>query len=554
MATVIIGLDGADWQIVDSLLAEGQLPTLKKLIVDGCRGILKSTIPPHSPTAWASMVTGVNPGKHGIFDFTMVDGSYRKVPIEPMSKLGALPLWRILNGNGISTGIVNLPILYPPESVQGYLVCGMVTPWNAEVFTYPERLSHMIGNLRENWIIGEHLSQGGSLEEFLGEIKEKTKRQADLVLDLLDEFETSFLMVVFDGGDKVQHFFWKYWDIAHPRYELQASEKLKCAIPEYYRNLDLHLTRIIERLGESDIFVVSDHGFTALSQHLYIEKWLLDEGYLYFRSPIVTTSNRILGDVVRRIWKTTARLQPVKDAVKNNRVLSWLVERIRDTRDHKGRRPSDDVEWGKTRVFFAGLSSQTLRINLRGREKSGTVSEGEEYNELVHELRTRLLQISDPKRRCSVIRNVHHRDEVYYGPRVDDAPDLVIMAEEGYELQEGYPDHLLGPSLQYGRDKSGDHRDEGIFIASGPNVKKLERQIEVEMVDIMPTILYLNSLPIPRYVDGTVITSIVQKTFQDENPVEYTDAYGLLNLRSTDGFSVEERAMLEEHLRALGYC
>lgn len=105
---------------------------------------------------------------------------------------------------------------------------------------------------------------------------------------------------------------------------------------------------------------------------------------------------------------------------------------------------------------------------------------------------------------------------------------------------------------KYERDRSGNHRDEGVFIASDPNVKKLDRQIEVEIVDILPTILYLSNLPIPRYVDGTVITSIVKEAFQDENPVEYTDAYRLLAPRSTD-LSEEERAMIEEHLRALGY-
>jgi predicted AlkP superfamily phosphohydrolase/phosphomutase len=552
MTTLIIGLDGADWRIIEPLLDAGQLPTLKRLVDTGCRGVLNSTIPPHSPPAWASMITGTNPGKHGIFGFTVTDSNYRNIPVEPMSKLRATPLWRTLNDHGISTGVVNIPILYPPEKVQGYLVCGMLTPRNATVFTYPENLSEVIGNPAENWIIGEHLSPGDSLEESLGEIKTKTKRQADLVLSMLDKCVTSFLMVVFDGSDKVQHFFWKYCDFAHPGHDPQASKELRDSISAYYRDLDNHLARITERLDSSNIFVVSDHGFTGVSKGFYIEQWLLDEGYLHLKSPLVSTSSRMLGDLVRGVWQNVARLNGIRNWLKRGTLSKRLLKKARDSLYDQGAYSSDNIDWDKTKVFFAGRTSWALRINLRGRERFGIVSDGEEYANLVHGLKMRLSQVRDPESQRPVISHVYHRDELYSGSQVDQSPDLILVPGQSYMLQEGFPNFLFGSSLWHGRDISGAHRREGIFIASGPDVKKSDTWVDVDILDMVPTVLYLCHIPIPGYIDGKVLTQIVQEDVQTQRPIEYTSMNESLNMQS-DGYTSEERAMIEEHLRALGY-
>ena len=552
MKTLIIGLDGADWTVIESLLNLGQLPTFKRLINTGCHGVLKSTVPPHSPPAWASMITGVNPGKHGIFDFTMIDENYRRVPSEIMSNIGALPIWRLLNAQGISTGIVNLPIHYPPEPVQGYLVCGMITPGSAAVFSYPESLSRMIGNLQKNWIICEHLSNNDTIEEFLTEIKNKTKQQADTILNLIDRIDTAFLMVVFDGSDKMQHFFWKYWDATHPRHEPQASKVLRSAVPDFYVDFDRYLDRLLERFGESNVFIVSDHGFTHLSKYFYVEQWLLEQGYLHLRSSAVTTPRRIFGEAASAVWHAASRLKALKKKIKSNKILSRGTQRVKATVYGMGMRPSDNIDWDKTKVFFGGISSQVLRINLRGREKSGIICNGDEYANLVHELKTRLPQTTDPDSQCPVFSNAYHRDEIYYGPRVVDAPDLIVETEPGYLLQEGFPNYLLGPSVHDGSDRSGGHRTEGIFIANGPDIIHLDKPIEVSIMDIVPTVLYLNHLPIPVYVDGAVIASIIEDRFKSSNPVEQTDAYQLL-IPKSGRYSEEEQALVEKHLKGLGY-
>jgi len=552
MKSLIIGLDGADWRILDPLINRGQLPTLKRLIDRGCRGILRSTIPPFSPPAWASMITGVNPGKHGVFDFTNIDKEYQIVTVPLMNRLKAMPFWRILNKNGISTGIVNLPILYPPEDVIGYLVCGMVTPESAEIFSYPQEISKIIGKPGENWLIGQRLSPGFSLEEFLLEIKAKTIRQAELTLQLIEKFMTQTLMVVFDGGDKAQHFFWKYSDPSHPRYEQQANEALKSAISDYYINLDVHLGRILERFGESDIIIVSDHGFGELTRAFHIERWLLEKGYLELKPSATISINRISGQIFRRIWTSIRRLRVLKVMAERRAVLERMVQRTKVVFHEKGNQFREMIDWNRTKVFFMGRTSSGLRINVRGREKLGIISEGEEYTDLVEKLKTQLAQISDPSNQRSVIRNIFQRGEIYDGPQVGGAPDLIIMPESGYGFIEGFSDEYLESFCERGRELSGNHRMEGIFIASGPDFKKLEHPVEANIVDIMPTILYLNHLSVPNYVDGDVITSIIHDDYKIKNPIKHHEA-NVVVTPTADGYSDDERKQVEEHLKALGY-
>jgi len=382
------------------------------------------------------MITGVNPGKHGIFDFTTIDQSYRKVPLEIMKKLRVAPIWRILNARNITTGIVNLPISYPPEPVDGYMVCGMVTPWSARVFTYPEHLSRLIGNPKKNWIIGERLSRSNNLREFFLEIRTKTRRQAEFVIEMTKVFETSFLMVVFDGTDKIQHYFWKFWDPNHPRHDPKAAKVLRDAIDIYYMDLDTYIGRILDRLGERDIFLVSDHGFMSNSQDFYVDKWMLEEGYLNRIAPAAKIPDPAFQKIARGVHRSAMSRRLINIAKKHG-VLLRLGQRMK-ARIQEPTLSRDDIDWQKTKAYFAGVSSQSIRINLEGREKSGIVRSGAEYTILVAEWKSRLRQYRDPVSGSAVIREVYHRDEIFHGPGVIDAPDLVVISEKGYLLQEGF--------------------------------------------------------------------------------------------------------------------
>lgn len=553
MKTTVLGLDGADWKILNSLLEQGELPMLQKLMENGSHGVLNSTVPPNSPPAWASMITGVNPGKHNIFDFTCIDTSYDKVPIDAMSRISALPLWRIMNRFKMTTGIVNLPIHFPPEPVDGFMICGLVTPWSAEIYTHPPEISPKIGNPGEQWLIGKTLVNGGSPEAFLEEIKQKTRIQADWIIRLQNEYQPDFLFAVFDGTDKIQHFFWKYWDKTHPRHPKRTSKILMESISAYYRYIDSCLAEIIATRPESNFFIVSDHGFTGLSKDVYIENWLRQKGYLHLKETPVTSAETRYERMGHSLWNKLAASQGLKTALKNNPISRSLIftfkERLNEKR--KKARLNQNVDWSQTRVFFAGVSSQSLQVNLKGRESLGCV-EVDQYNELVREVLSQVRGIIDPETGKPVLQAAYEKSEIYHGPWSQNSPDLVLIPENGYSLQEGFPDELVTPSFLYGMDRSGGHRPEGIFIACGPNIRRNPSMMNAQITDITPTVLYLNKLPIPDYVDGSVLTDLVDETYLASNPLEITDQITLSQSKSVE-MTPEEKELLENHLRALGY-
>jgi predicted AlkP superfamily phosphohydrolase/phosphomutase len=315
-------------------------------------------------------------------------------------------------------------------------------------------------------------------------------------------------------------------------------------------DLDTYIGRIIDLLGESDVFVVSDHGFMRQSQDFYVEKWLLEEGYLHKTHPTVSAPKQVIRKTASRIRQSGA-FQKLKSIAKQHEILHRLGQQVKATINNSNT-IRDDIDWHKTRAFFAGVSSQAIKLNLKGREKFGIVHEGEEYTTLVAELKSRLKKYRDPASGLPVIREVYHRDEIFYGPRVMDAPDLVAISENGYLLQEGFPEHLLNPSMQYGLDRSGCHRSEGIFIASGPSIRARAETLDAQIIDIMPTVLYLNGLAIPDYVDGNVLTGAIQEEHLRRHPIERTHL-SLAVQPGSDQMTPEEKALLEEHLRALGY-
>lgn len=553
MNTTVLGLDGADWQVIKPLLEQGELPALQKLMDRGCHGVLHSTIPPNSPPAWASMITGVNPGKHNIFDFTYIDSSYDKHPVDAMSRIAAPPMWRIMNQFGQTTGVVNLPIHFPPEALNGFVICGLVTPWSADVYTHPPEISREIGNPSEAWLIGKALVDGGSPEAFLEEIKQKTRRQADWILRLQKQYQPDFLFAVFDGTDKIQHFFWKYWDAQHPRHPKRAGKLLAESIPAYYRFVDACLAEIVAARQESNVFVVSDHGFTGLAKDVYIENWLAQHGYLRLKGkPLVAEETRY-ERMGHSLWNKFAANQKLKTALKNNRFSSQLIAAFKNRMNEKRNtaRLNQNVDWSQTRVFFAGVSSQSLQVNLREREALGIV-EPQQYDDLVAEVLSKVRNIVDPATGLPVLKAAYEKSAIYHGPWSQNSPDLVLIPQNGYSLQEGFPDDLIASSYLYGMDRSGGHRSEGIFIASGPDIRRNSALMEAQITDIAPTVLYLNQLPVPDYVDGSVLTNLIDEDYLAAHQVKITDKITLARSQSVE-MTPEEKELLENHLRALGY-
>jgi predicted AlkP superfamily phosphohydrolase/phosphomutase len=136
--TVVIGLDGATFDLMGPWIEEGKLPHIKELMDKGCSGVLESTIPPLSPVAWTSFMTGMNPGKHGIFDFVEpFQNGALGTRLNNRKDCKQIPIWRYLNNEGHKTVILNVPMTFPPDELDGLMVSGMDTPHDNATFTYP---------------------------------------------------------------------------------------------------------------------------------------------------------------------------------------------------------------------------------------------------------------------------------------------------------------------------------------------------------------------------------------------------------------------------------
>lgn len=543
MDTLVIGLDGGEWDVINPLIKEGRLSNLARLKREGMSGPLKSITPPVSPPAWNSIHTGMNPGKHGIYDFSTFGEDYNRRSVN-LSDRRATPFWEILNDNGISTGLFKLPFTYPPDDVSGFMVTGFPTPNTVDDFTMPQSLVERVGpveELFEDW----SFQQAGDYDAFRANLVRVAERQTDNFIELLQDYDTDFSMTVYDGSDRIQHFFWKYFDSSHPRYEPDSS--LVGSIEEYYETVDKGIGRILDEVDDKcDVIVLSDHGFGPLEYDIYVDEWLEERGYLSRRSEgsAQKRTNDVLAKTLGLGWKA------VKKANFTNEIKSILPSSWFEFGSQLQNEAHRDIVWNETVTFFTTLSGQALYINLDDGFSEGIVAR-ERYDEVVEEIRDSLLSIRHPQSDEPLVAEVVQSDEAFEGWMLDEAPDLIVETVPGYTLKGGRSESLVQPSAQNDHDRSGDHREDGILIANGPSFDKGTVDGS-SVLDIAPTLLYLYDCPIPTAMDGNVLTELVSKEIMSDRNVERTEKYGQTDAKGRQ-WSGDEEAELEERLSNMGY-
>lgn len=539
MDTLVIGLDGGEWDVIDPMIADGRLENIAHLKETGVSGPLKSTTPPVSPLAWNSIQTGTNPGKHGIYDFSTFDENYRRRSVNSTDRKST-PFWEIMNDHDTSTGLFKIPFTYPPDEVSGYMVTGFPTPNTVDDFATPQELSETVGPVKDLFE-DNSLKKEEGLEAFRDNLLEVADRQTDLFCDLLDEHDTDFAMTVYDGSDRVQHFFWSYFDESHPRY--LDDPALNGAIEEYYEKVDRGIGRILDKVDEDcDVLVISDHGFGPLSYDIHIDEWLEQEGYLTRQSS--SSQEAMSATLLQSGWELIKRVN-LGDTVKSVLPSSWFAAG-RNFTDERRR----ELVWSQSDVFFTTLSGQGFMMNLEDRFTEGKVTE-EEYDKIVEELRSSLLSLQHPDTGENLIENVYKKEEIFQGWSVEDAPDMIAETSPEYTLKGGRSETLVQPSSQKGIERTGDHRMDGILIASGPSFSDGEIE-ECSVIDIAPTLLHLHQLPVPTSMDGAVLESLFSEETHGKLEITETEQYGKAD-REDRKWSASEESELEERLDDLGY-
>lgn len=550
---IVIGLDGATFDLILPWIKTGELPQFARFINEGAYGGLKSTIPPISAPAWVSFMTGKNPAKHGIINFfirnrgqiTSKGATYTPVKeLLNVTHIDSPTVWEILSQNGKKVGVINCPMTYPPiNNLNGFIIPGMMTPPHTELFTYPEELSrelrkvgYQIDLKLGDWygFIPPDHDMGNA--EYFEQLYEIEKKRAEVSIQLYNKYDPNFFTVVFTGMDRILHFFWKYLDKKDKNYA--ADNLLERDTLKYLKMLDSvigQFSSIIQ--DEGTMLIMSDHGFGPVEkERIHLNSVLRQNGLLQY-STRTSLKGRILGNI-----KSIVEIFHLNDFVKK------LISK--ETKQKMFTEP----EWSKTKAYFVPLISNFggVNINLEGREPRGIVNKSE-YEKLREQIIKKLKIMKHPKTNEYFFEKVHKKEELYSGKHIDLMPDIICIAKEKYGFspydQSGHP--VVAPAW---RDiRTGTHKMEGIFMAKGNSIAKGQGGVQASIVDLAPTILYLMGIPIPEAMDGQVIEGIIPPKLLDSRPIQY---YRGPNIERT--FLEQEKGnegndKVEERLKSLGY-
>ncbi len=547
---LVIGLDGATFDLLKPWMAEGHMPFLKSLIDGGAHGDLESTMPPLTAAAWVSFATGVNPGKHGLFDFVFPrNGSYDVLVANPKLR-DAEPVWSVASRHGKRVGIVSVPMTYPPEPVNGFMLSCFMTPGPASEYSYPRELKHDL--IRDGFHFETSLSEkhrSGDIAKFLAEVAQSTQNRVDTVLHLMTTQPWDLFSFVFQSTDLLQHELWRLVDPTHPRHSEAETAQYLPQWKQFYDQLDAHLARMVEAAGpDATVILMSDHGFGRVTHLFYVNNWLLDHGYLV-RKPGAWHALKEwtfrLGLTPMNVFKMLTYLR-----------LSWMRQGFRFGQKYglakKVFFSFDDIDWLRTRAFSFGNFGQVY-LNVKGRQQHGIVEPGAEYERLMREIAEGLTAYIDPMTGRPFIEKVLRRDAVYHGAHYEDAPDLIALSRGLEYVSFGTTD--FGNNRVTGRifGMTGYHRMNGILVVSGPGVRRGAQLDGAAIIDLAPTILYALGVPVPEAMDGRVLRAAFDDAWLAAHGDAQHEAGGSGAGAGDPAYTPEEEDLVQERLRELGY-
>ncbi|NIQ06310.1 MAG: nucleotide pyrophosphatase [Candidatus Korarchaeota archaeon] len=460
---VVIGLDGAHFELITPWIEDGILPHIEQVMREGISSTMEACLPPVTSPNWKCYSTGKNPGKLGIFWWRNVDKRERKVYFPIERKNQSKELWDYLGDTGYKVCVINTPLTYPPKKINGIMISG--GPDAAEKgFTYPRELEK---ELKERYGYRVHPKHSIEInkDQAVEEIFDLIKSRFEVALDLLDTESFDFVQITTFYLNVLHHFFW----------DQQPSKKA-------WKLVDTYIGKLLEREENIDIIFMSDHGSNKIETVFNINTWLHKEGYLkynfrYRRSKIIS-----------KLGITLENLKRIAEALGIKSLLSkGLPQNVRTSiprrqGEMKKEEKADKINWEESNAFASNQGPVYILNDKRG---------------LKEELKEKLEAITNPEQK-KVIKRVYEREEIYAGDYLKEAPDLIVDQARNVYIKGslGKEDIFEVPGRWRGENKR-----EGLFIGYGPDFKvgTLER---ISILDLVPTILTLYGKEIPEEMDG----------------------------------------------------
>ena len=447
---VIVAIDGGTFNVINPLFKKNKLKNLKRIRYSG---LLKSTIPPGTSVAWSSFATGNNPGKTGIYDFTVVDEISWRIRFINQKVRKGKAIWKYLDEANLKSCVINIPVTYPPDKINGVMISGIDAPSTLSNYTYPKEIKK---KLKE---FGYKIDVSGLKE------KKELPLEAMKLLDIriktakyfLDK-EFDFFIVLFRASDIVQHFAW--------------GEKI---VERVYEKIDEFIGHAQDKLKEDygNLIVMSDHGFEKVNKALNLNVWLEKEGYL--------KTNLTQSGLLSKLGVSRERIFKILEGLK----LNFLIKVI--PRSISKKIPTKSVDFEE--ALLTGLidlshtraiskrAGKTSQIFLNKENRGGIVKPSEE-NKLKGEIKTKLEGFLNQNR----IKSSIFLKEELYGKNSVCSPDITLYINEpNYDTIS-----LFSPQKKmWGEPKEpATHNTEGV-IFSDLNLK-LEN---ANIIDLAPTIL-----------------------------------------------------------------
>ncbi|ELZ16089.1 type I phosphodiesterase/nucleotide pyrophosphatase [Haloterrigena salina JCM 13891] len=527
---LVVGLDGCCRSVLEPLFEADEIPTIERLIETGTSGPLESQIPPWTASAWPSVYTGKNPGKHGVYDFLSFDGY--DWDVVNATHVRERPVWELLDEYGLSSVVVNVPVTHPPREFDGALIPGLTAPENPPC--HPEGILEDVKLASDGYHV---YPQGTDAPDQSIESYERTiEDRGSAFRYLARRIEPEFGFLQFQATDTVFH-------------ERPGD---KAAIEAVYRAVDRQLRETLAETDPENVLLVSDHGIGKVTGHEFrVNEFLREQGYVAVESGggmpnwSTTWENELLEGETAGDGETSA-LERAMNAAAKVGITTQRVAAALDTvglKEPIGKRvpngmiqaASERVDFPESTAYVRSKSELGVRINLEGREPNGKVPESD-YEAVRSELIDRLSAVRTPDGE-PMFEAVEPRETYFEGPYVDEAPDiLTVPADFDNAIVADVGTEQFGEPME-----PWNHKRTGIVAAAGSDVDESVSLGGATIFDVAPTICALFDVPIDAEMDGAalpVVDAGEETTYPEYEPDP---------IRATDDGAVED------HLSDLGY-
>jgi predicted AlkP superfamily phosphohydrolase/phosphomutase len=527
---LLVGIDAACPRVLDPLMDAGAVPTLQRIFEEGASSPLESQVPPWTASAWPSLYTGVNPGKHGVFGFLTFDGYDWSVVDGTCVREWSL--WETLDRRGRSSVVVNAPVAHPPPAIDGAVVPGYVAPDDPPC--HPEGVLELV---RE--AVGEYrvypTTDDPDDDRTIPEYRRLAELRGEAFRVLADRFDPDFGFLQFQVTDSVLH--------TYPGDLDRAAE--------VYAAVDDAIADVLADCDPDTVVVASDHGIGPYTTRFRVNEFLRDRGYVAattggdgmpqwsavrdgeLRAGANGSGPGIAARAVALAAKLGVTSQRVGSALDRVGLADAAMRLVPDDAVRAG---SEQVDFPESRAYVRNRTESGVRVNLRGREPDGVVPQ-DRYEVVRTDLVDHLSGAKAPDGK-PVFDEVARREEFFDGPYVENAPDVVAIPRD---FDVYLTTWLLGDHFEEPDEPTWDHTMTGVFAATGDAIDADADLADPDLLDVAPTVLAALGVPASERMDGDPLPVA--------EPVG-TTTYPEYDCEPADGTA---DAAVEDRLGTLGY-